>query len=359
MADDVHPDLQETGKAGDGPAQAVPPGRAASARPDRVISVPEDEFEEYLSYKVAESAKKKVFAYFAVLGLVVSVVVTFFGMDRVWNLIDERYRARVEEQEREASARVESLAKEFESKLAALQGRAETRAREYHLKMDASFQSLSGKSAAQVKLSVDFSGDVGPIGDQGEEGTTVGFAVAYALSAAHKRLTGEEMIFSARSIYVEAKRHDEWTGENYEGTSVSGGMRGLVEVGAYLESDWPYEALSASPDKKPIQKISSFRELPTDRIDEIVEALNNGMPVVASLSVTQDFQNVGEDGRISIADPQDVMGGQAVCIVGYEGATDEFKFANSWGTEWGDGGFGYIGRADLAKILIHAATLSL
>ena len=35
-------------------------------------------------------------------------------------------------------------------------------------------------------------------------------------------------------------------------------------------------------------------------------------------------------------------GGHAVVIVGYDDATREFKFVNSWDTDWGVNGYGYL-----------------
>jgi hypothetical protein len=39
--------------------------------------------------------------------------------------------------------------------------------------------------------------------------------------------------------------------------------------------------------------------------------------------------------------PDTVRGGHAICIVGYR-ADGRFIVRNSWGTAWGDEGFGYL-----------------
>jgi C1A family cysteine protease len=37
-----------------------------------------------------------------------------------------------------------------------------------------------------------------------------------------------------------------------------------------------------------------------------------------------------------------MIGGHAVCFVGYDDTKDLLKFKNSWGTHWGDNGYGYL-----------------
>ena len=40
---------------------------------------------------------------------------------------------------------------------------------------------------------------------------------------------------------------------------------------------------------------------------------------------------------------ESVQGGHCVIVVGYDSATQQFKFQNSWGTSWGAyGGFGFL-----------------
>ena len=46
-----------------------------------------------------------------------------------------------------------------------------------------------------------------------------------------------------------------------------------------------------------------------------------------------------------IPDPKkndELKGGHALCIMGYDDSKNLFKFKNSWGSAWGDGGYGYL-----------------
>ena len=44
---------------------------------------------------------------------------------------------------------------------------------------------------------------------------------------------------------------------------------------------------------------------------------------------------------------ENALGGHSVEVVGYNIATRMFTFKNSWGTSWGDKGYGYMPFANL------------
>jgi len=318
------------------------------------------EFDDYWAYKISEAAKKKVFSYFAVLGVLVSIVITLFGVDRIRTLVDEQYVKQLEQREKEASNRVNELTKQFESKLTTLQSRVETRSQEFHRIVGISLSQVSSRSESISEVQIDLSSEIGPIRDQGREGISTGFSAAYALTAENKRVTGRIDLFSVRSIFVEAQRRDEWPGESYEGSSILGAMKALKEVGAYLEEDWPIERKSDPlPGMKPANRITTYSKIANERTDLLIEALQNRKTVVIAFHITDDIANVTEDGKITFSPESSPIGVHAVCLVGYDSNTDEFKFANSWGTGWGSSGFGYIRRSDLQNRLSDAYTLTL
>jgi hypothetical protein len=61
--------------------------------------------------------------------------------------------------------------------------------------------------------------------DQGAEGACVGFGSSRAMTLLNRRR------YDARWLYHEAQKIDEWSGEDYEGTSVRAGMDVLRDVG--------------------------------------------------------------------------------------------------------------------------------
>lgn len=214
------------------------------------------------------------------------------------------------------------------------------------------------KAVERVLENIDLSSEIGEIRDTGPEGTTVGFAIAYALQAAVKANTKQGVTLSPRGIYVLAKKYDEWPGEDYEGTSAIGGLKAVREVGAYLEADWPYDYKSKpKAGRKPSYRISAYSEL--KGIEEILNALRENKSVIATIQVTDDFDKTDEHGKVTIKLPLRTMGAKAISIVGYNAETAEFKFANDWGTTWGVKGFGLIKDTDLARILQAAYVVDL
>ena len=67
----------------------------------------------------------------------------------------------------------------------------------------------------------------------------------------------------------------------------------------------------------------------------------------ASASVHSGWDDVGRDGVIRFDDDVDMLGGHAFAIVGY--TRDGFIVHNSWGPEWGSGGFAVLPYEDWLK----------
>lgn len=215
-----------------------------------------------------------------------------------------------------------------------------------------------GTGIERAAETIDLSDEIGPIGDTGPEGTTVGFSVAYAMQAAIKNATGRTVALSPRSIYVTAKKYDEWPGEDYEGTSVLGALKAVREVGAYLESDWPYSnKTKPKSGTNPAYRISSYTEV--RGVEQILSAIRERKGVIAAVTVTEDFDKTDPDGRVTIRLPLRQLGAKTICLVGYDGERGEFKFANDWGPNWGLRGFGIIRDTDLLRILQTAYTLDM
>jgi hypothetical protein len=50
-------------------------------------------------------------------------------------------------------------------------------------------------------------------------------------------------------LYTLARRYDEYDGENYEGSSCRGAIKGWFNNGVCLEEDWPYAPEMSNPAK--------------------------------------------------------------------------------------------------------------
>jgi hypothetical protein len=68
-------------------------------------------------------------------------------------------------------------------------------------------------------------------------------------------------------------------------------------------------------------------------------------PLLVALNVDATWDNAtATNGLLDAFKPNTVRGGHAVCVVGYR-KDGRFIIRNSWGTTWGDKGFGYATEA--------------
>jgi len=195
--------------------------------------------------------------------------------------------------------------------------------------------------------------------DQGEEGACTGFGLAAVVNfLLHNRadssppktrpIAKKEQGASPRMLYEMAKRYDEWKGENYEGSSIRGGMKGWSRHGVCTWSEWPYDAKKAdrlTPErqlaalKRPLGAYYRVRHL---YLNQMQAALSEAGILYASAQVHEGWQQVGRDGMIPYS--KALIGGHAFAIIGYDGKG--FWIQNSWGSKWGTKGFCHIGYDD-------------
>lgn len=186
-----------------------------------------------------------------------------------------------------------------------------------------------------------------PVLDQKAEGACTGFGLA---TVAHYLLKRRKTYpdptpVSPRMIYQMAKRYDEWPGEDYSGSSARGAMKGWHKHGICSEGKWRYSSNSkdvrlteercADAVQRPLG--AYFRVNHKDLV-AMHAAISEVGVLYATAMVHAGWQNAARDGLIKFS--QDVIGGHAFAIVAYD--RDGFWIQNSWGTDWGKGGFGKI-----------------
>lgn len=116
------------------------------------------------------------------------------------------------------------------------------------------------------------------------------------------------------------------------------------------EKEWPYDGNSKNwpPKEEPenIDNIAKKNRLGVyQRIRSLKECqlyLANGKPIVTSLPIYKQWSETS-DGKIEMPDPAEIKKGiHTISIFGYDNEKAELLFANSWGENWGDNGYGYL-----------------
>ena len=203
-------------------------------------------------------------------------------------------------------------------------------------------------SAAGLPAAVDYTDKMQPVRDMGQEGGVVGFAVAAAVEYQIRKTLNENVVISPRYIYYYA-REKEGTVSTDSGAQVRDGILVVTTRGAVPESAWPYRvgafamAPQASVSDARHYKITRSQSL--NGLDAIKSAMAKEGPVVIGLTVYQGFESadVAKTGRVPMPKAKEqIIGGHAICLVGYDDGSHLFKFRNSWGKDWGDKGYGYL-----------------
>jgi Papain family cysteine protease len=195
--------------------------------------------------------------------------------------------------------------------------------------------------------------------DQGREGACTGFGLAAVVNLLHQR-QGRQVEVSARMLYEMARRHDEWPGEGYEGSSCRGAIKGWFHMGVCRNELWPYDSgdtglltIERAKDAR-AHTVGAYYRIHKNIVD-MHAALNEVGAVYASANVHAGWMSP-RGGRIPYPTGKN-KGGHAFAIVGYNSAG--FIVQNSWGPGWGDGGFAVWSYEDWADNVSDAWVVQL
>lgn len=198
--------------------------------------------------------------------------------------------------------------------------------------------------------------------DQGSEGACTGFGLACVVNYLRWRKGGSPAKLasvSPRMLYNYARRYDEYAGEEYEGSSCRGALKGWFHHGVCLEQDWPYKEADVCPPnfgyakRATLNTLGIYYRIDTKIISDLQAAIHEVGAIYVS-AFTHDGWGVPSKSRRAIG--HDTLpliefdgvpsqtGGHAFALVGFN--TRGFIVQNSWGGAWGHGGFAILSYAD-------------
>ncbi|MGD8294612.1 MAG: C1 family peptidase [Desulfobacterales bacterium] len=210
---------------------------------------------------------------------------------------------------------------------------------------------------AGIKKKVDLSSWCSPVENQGNIGSCTAHAGVGLLEYYERRAFGHHLDASRLFLYKVTRKLLHWTGDT--GAWLRTTMKAMVLFGIPPEEYYPYDI--SKYDEEPsafcysyAQNYQSIKYYRLDRamassthlLNRLKSFLAAGYPAMFGFTV----YNFGNDkGDIAFPGPHDtVLGGHAVVAVGYDDNrkigkdTGAVKIRNSWGTDWGQQGYGWL-----------------
>lgn len=188
--------------------------------------------------------------------------------------------------------------------------------------------------------------------DQGQLGSCTGNGIAGALEwmlqKEHLKLVTPSRLF----IYFN-EREIEGTVPYDAGASISDGIDSVSNTGFCPEQFWPYD-ISKFADRPPENcyadaHLNHRHAISKERVPRTLldfrTALAHDIPIVIGFTVYESFESseVALTGIMPMPKPgEQVLGGHCVLVVGYDDLKREFICRNSWGQDWGAGGYFYM-----------------
>jgi C1A family cysteine protease len=207
------------------------------------------------------------------------------------------------------------------------------------------------------KKPVDLTQWCSPIEDQGELGSCTANAGAGLIEYYERRAFGEHLDASRLFLYKVTRKLLHWTGDT--GAWLRTTMKAMVLFGIPPEEYYAYDISKFDDEPSAFcyafaqnyQGIQYYRlDTPGLAAGQLLERVKNflaaGYPSMFGFTV-YNFGN--EKGEFEFPGPNDpVQGGHAIVTVGYDDnrkvGKDKgaLKIRNSWGTNWGEGGYGWL-----------------
>ncbi len=221
--------------------------------------------------------------------------------------------------------------------------------------------------AASVPASADLRPWCSPIEDQGNLGSCTAQAGAGIVEYFERRGFGRHIDASRLFLYKATRNMLHWTGDT--GAFLRTTMGALVLFGAPPEEYWPYAIANFDKEPSPFcyafaqsyQAISYYRLDPPGTatnalLNRIKTNLAAGLPSMFGFTVYSSIGQAAATGRIPMPTAQEqIVGGHAVVAVGYDEkikiknsnpggpeTTGALLIRNSWGSGWGENGYGWL-----------------
>jgi hypothetical protein len=190
--------------------------------------------------------------------------------------------------------------------------------------------------------------------NQGSEGACTGFGLAGVINfmawRAAQNSKEKSASVSPRMLYQLARQYDEWPGEDYDGSSCRGAMKGWHRHGVCSELLWPYankKGEFVAPKKgweldAALRPLGAYYRVDMSSIADMQAAIHEVGAIYVAASVHAGWDAVPQPAASLpvIECHKNAPDGHAFALVGY--TPQGFIVQNSWGPKWGYHGFALL-----------------
>lgn len=213
---------------------------------------------------------------------------------------------------------------------------------------------LGGVNQAALPTSVDLStlAFMPSVYDQGQLGSCTANAIAGAIEFDQRKQKPAWDFVPSRLFIYYNERVMEGSVSQDAGAEIRDGIKSVNQLGCCPENKyWPYDITkfavqppAAAYKDAVLHKSLSYASVPQTAAG-VKTVVASGFPVVFGFTVYDSFESdqVAQTGVLNMPTANEqVVGGHAVSVVGYDDTTQRVKCRNSWGTGWGINGTGYF-----------------
>lgn len=205
-------------------------------------------------------------------------------------------------------------------------------------------------TSSELPDSVNFSGHVVDVLNQGETESCVAQAAAQAVRTAWSIQGAEPKLISRRDVYYRARRR--FDPSVYDGGCYPRSAWAALREGYMAETSHPWEGSKGINNPTPFQalreafvhsEVLEYYRCSEDsrRVNQIRALLAQLTPVCVGISVDEAFRRLGPwHEPYCFKGPR--LGRHYVMLCGYDDERGAFRAVNSWGESWGEKGYFWL-----------------
>jgi len=232
----------------------------------------------------------------------------------------------------------------------------------------------TAKSYQQLPFEVSLKPYCPTPGNQFDTGTCVGWAAAYGARTIIEAMANgwesehyQKLInvnaFSPSFLYNAVLADEGRDSDCMLGAHIGDALSLMREVGSVKFNDFPFDD-SCEKDITTDQKIAAANNKISDfyrlsfvnggdnaKVNRVRQSLNSHHPVILGMKILDNFKELKHEDNTwnpALGNPAK-SNIHAMLVVGYDDIEQRFELMNSWGSDWGNGGFIYVSYKDFNK----------